>query len=88
MFIIKDADGVYFHKKNQIILFETPQLAQQFAESYINYCMQRVAQTNPMGVMQVMQMANGLQIIAPDFNIDSPEVQTITYHEIEEQYRR
>lgn len=88
MFVIKDADGGYFHKKQQIILFETPQLAQNFANAYINYCMQRVAQENPLNTFAVMQMASGLQIIEPDFDINSSEVKTITFREIEEQYRK
>lgn len=88
MFVIKDADGGYFHKKQQIILFETSQLAQNFANAYINYCMQRVAQENPLNTFAVMQMASGLQIIEPDFDINSSEVKTITFREIEEQYRK
>ena len=81
MVIIKDtSSGIYFSNKNRIILFEDPQLAADFANSFIQFAMQKMASINPFGVMQVMQIGNTIKIMEVDFDIN--KVETITFYDV------
>jgi hypothetical protein len=89
MFIIKHIPtGQYFHQKQKIILFRTPQEAELYINEFANYAIQRaVAEADepaPFVMMNVQEVLMGCKILPIDFDIDnSPEVKTIWMHELE-----
>jgi hypothetical protein len=89
MFIIKHKPtGQYFHQKQKIILFKTPQEAELYINEFANYAIQRaVAEADepaPFVMMNVQEVLMGCKILPIDFDIDnSPEVKTIWMHELE-----
>lgn len=89
MFIIKHIPtGQYFHQKQKIILFRTPQEAELYLNEFANYAIQRavaeVDEPAPFVMMNVQEVLMGCKILPIDFDIDnSPEVKTIWMHELE-----
>lgn len=89
MFIIKHRPtGQYFHQKQKIILFRTPQEAELYLNEFANYTIQRaIAEANepaPFVMMRVQEVLASCQILPIDFDIDNnPEVKTIWMHELE-----
>ena len=88
MFVIKTRDGQYWHVKQQIILYRTPEEARAHLEGFMQYAMNRIAaEQGGMDPFQVMEMQTAIlqcMILPIDFDIDrNPDVKTIWRHEIE-----
>lgn len=74
MFAIIHKNGLYFHNKGRIILFESEQEASNFINMFINYSANRLAQENRMEeVMRTPFIAMECNIIPVTFDIDKVE---------------
>ena len=81
MFVIKDTkSGIYFSNKKRVILFEDPNLAVEFTNSFIQFAMQEMMSTYPPGVMEVMRLGNTVKIMEVDFDME--KVETIIFHDL------
>jgi len=56
MFMLRSNDGLYFSKKNKIILFETEQSAMAFAQQFLMYAAARAQAENNIGLIIQLQM--------------------------------
>lgn len=88
MFVIKTRDGQYWHVKQQIILYSTPEEARAHLEGFIEYAMNRIAaeqgRLDPFKVMEIQSEILSCQIMPIDFDLErNPNVKTIWRHEIE-----
>ena len=89
MFVIKHVQTrQYFHQKQKIILFRTPQEAEMYLNNFANYAINRaVAESDepaPFVMMRVQEVLMNCQILPIDFDIDkNPEVKIIWMHELE-----
>ncbi len=89
MFIIKHAQTrQYFHQKQKIILFRTPQEAELYLNEFANYAIQRaIAEADepaPFVMMRVQEVLASCQILPIDFDMErNPDVKTIWMHELE-----
>lgn len=80
LYVIKHADGTYFHNKGKIILYETPNQAARFLEEFTQYAMNNLAQQgcNPMGAMPYLMMFQAqCRIMNIDFDINDVECGTV-----------
>ena len=80
VYVIKHRDGVYFHNKGRILLYETPEQAMRYIEGFINYTMNRLAQegANQIEIMTApMTIQSNSVIMEADFDIDNVECGTI-----------
>lgn len=77
-------NGLYFHNKGRIILFESQQEAQNFAEMFIQYSTNRLAQEGRIGeVMQVpIMVMHECEIIPVNFDINNIKCGTILMREL------
>ena len=84
MFVIMHNNGLYFHNKGRIILFETQDEAQYFLELFSQYSMQRLAKEgNPMAIMQVhMVLQSECKVMQPNFDINKVKCGTVLMKEL------
>ena len=71
MFVIQKLDnGYYFHKNGKIILFDNPQEAEAFLQSFHQYTMGRALQEshgNPETLFTITSVLNLIRIVEKDF---------------------
>lgn len=75
MFTIMRPNREYFHSQGKIIIFETPEEANEFVNAFVHYSVQRLqaegrtaeAMTAPMIIMQESNL------VPVDFDIDTVE---------------
>lgn len=84
MFVIQHASKLYFHNKGRIILFESPQEAQEFLNMFIQYSTNMFAQNGDMGaVMQVpMVVMSECEIKPVEFDIENVECGVVWMKEL------
>lgn len=91
MFVIKrNSTGEYFHKDRQIILYESPEQAKFYLESFIQYAIQRALteippqERNPFTIMEIQSEIMNCSIMPIDFDIEKQShVKTIWMHKLE-----
>lgn len=92
MFVIKHLESrAYFHNKGRIILFETEQEAQNYANLFSQYSTDRLMREGRMSeVIGVPMYMSGCQIIRADtdFNIEKVKCGTVLARELFEQMER
>ena len=80
LYVIKHSNGTYFHNKERIILYESPEQATRFLKEFIEYAMNRLVQegADHMEIMTVpMTVQMNSQIMNVDFDIDEVECGTV-----------
>ena len=85
MYVIMDTtSGYYFHKEGKIILFEQPEEAQWFLQSFQQYAIARHTQEqqNPLAIMVAQQIISNLAVIQKDF-LETPECGIIMFKDLE-----
>ena len=84
MFIIKPQNGICFHNKGRIILFETTKEAQSFMNMFVQYSTNRLAQEgNAEEIMRVPIFAvSECRIIPVDFDIQKVECGVVFAREL------
>ena len=83
MYIIKHQNGLYFHNKGRIILFERPEEAQNFLEMFIQYSTERLLHEGNLGkVMEAQMLPSQCSISIADFDIDNVECGTVLSKEL------
>lgn len=90
MFVIKHLESrAYFHNKGRIILFETQQEAQNFANLFAQYSTDRLMREGRMTeIIGVSMYMSGCQIIQPNFDIEKVKCGTVLARELFEQMGR
>lgn len=84
MYVIMDTtSGYYFHKKGKIIVFERPEEAQWFLQSFQQYAINRHVQEqqNPMSIMVAQQIISKLAVVQKDF-LETPECGIIMFKDL------
>lgn len=90
LFCIVRTNGVYYHNKGRIVLFESEQEAQNFINMFIQYSTERFMREsgNPLDSMKApMMIMNESQIIPVDFDIDTVECDVVYARELMEKIR-
>ena len=96
MFVIKHPAGGYFHKDNQIILYESPEQAQIYINAFAQWGMNKIAQQqmeqqmrgemmDPSAIMSFLSEVRSCKCIPIDFDLEQQKdkVKTIWMHELE-----
>ena len=96
MFVIKHPSGSYFHKDNQIILYESQEQAQIYINAFAEWSMNKIAQQqmeqqmrgegiDPFAIMEFQTELQNCAIIPIDFDLEQQKdkVKTIWMHELE-----
>ena len=90
MFVIKHPSGQYFHKDNQIILYESPEQAQIYINAFAQWGMNKISQMNsqridPFALMNFQTELQNCTIMPIDFDLEQQKdtVKTIWMHELE-----
>jgi hypothetical protein len=96
MFVIKHPSGQYFHKDNQIILYENPEQATIYINAFAEWGMNKIAQQqmeqqmrgdgiDPFAVMEFQNELSQCRIMSIDFDLEQhkDKVKTIWMHELE-----
>lgn len=85
LFCIIRNNGVYYHNKGRIILFELEQEAQNFINLFIQYSTERLMHKNPIeGMKASMVIVNESQIIPVNFDINKVECGVVYARELME----
>lgn len=83
MFILRSSDGLYFSKKNKIILFETEQSAMAFAQQFLVYAAARAQAEGNIGLVFQLQMSPPLFVYEKYDERNLPKENTILFSELE-----
>ena len=82
MFVIK-YKNMYWHNKQRIILFESPEQAEIYKQHFANAAVQKMG-TDPFTQMQLSSFIAQSFTIAADFDMEKDKnVQTIWLYELE-----
>lgn len=90
MFVIKHLESrAFFHNKGRIILFETQQEAQNYANLFAQYSTDRLMREGRMAeIIGVSMYMSGCQIMQPNFDIEKVKCGTVLARELFEQMER
>lgn len=84
LFVIQRVDGLYFHNKGKIILFQSEKEAGNFLNMFINYSTNRLASElridELMGVS--MTITSECRIIPVNFDVENVECGTVNAEEL------
>lgn len=82
MYVIK-YKNIYWHNKQRIILFESPEQAELYKHHFMNVAVQKMG-VDPFTQMQLSSFIAQSPTIPADFDIERDKsVQTIWLHELE-----
>ena len=84
LYIIKWSNGLYFHNKGRIILFESINQAKEFINLFIQYSMNELKRQNRMqeAVSMPFTISSNSTIMDIDFDIDKVECGTVFASEL------
>lgn len=86
MFVIQHNSGLYYHNKGRIILFESPQEAQNFMQMFVQYATERITAESQGDIGAIMRVPivvmHECGIVPVDFDIETVECGTVWAREL------